>query len=408
MQCRHCEGKNLIPFADLGSAPPTNAYLRETQLKAPEKWYPLKVFACSTCWLVQNEDYASREEIFASDYAYFSSYSSTWLKHCEQYVTQMCERFQLGPKSLVGEIASNDGYLLQYFQTRSIPCYGVEPTESTAEAARAKNILVFGEFFGREFAKKHRQAGYTSDLLIANNVLAHVPDINDFSAGFAELLKPQGVATFEFPHLYRLVQENQFDTLYHEHYSYLSLSSVKRIFEKNGLSIFDVEEISTHGGSLRVFAQRTESGSHATTERFKHLLAQEQEKGLQTLSFYAGFQSKITEVKRQFLSFLLEAAKRQEKVAAYGAAAKGNTLLNFSGVRPDLLAYVVDRNPSKQGRYLPGSRIPILNEDHLKNDQPKWIVILPWNLRGEISTQLAYARDWGAQFVTAVPSLTVF
>lgn len=408
MQCRHCQETAAIPFADLGSAPPSNAYLSAQHLQAPEKWYPLKVFACASCWLVQTEDYASREEMFASDYAYFSSYSSTWLKHCERYVTEMSQGFQLGPRSLVGEIASNDGYLLQYFQARDIPCYGIEPTESTAAVARDKKIEVFSEFFGRDFAKKHREAGFAADLLIANNVLAHVPDINDFTSGFTELLKPQGIATFEFPHLYRLVQENQFDTLYHEHYSYLSLSVVKRIFERNGLAVFDVEELPTHGGSLRVYAQRKRTGRHAVTERLRQLLAKEQSQGLQTQAFYSGFQAKISTVKQQFLAFLLKAAERGEKVVGYGAAAKGNTLLNFSGVRSDLLSYVVDRNPSKQGRYLPGSRIPILSEDRLKEDRPQWIVIFPWNLRDEIVKQLAYARAWGAQFVTAVPALAIF
>ncbi|HSW70958.1 MAG TPA: class I SAM-dependent methyltransferase [Gammaproteobacteria bacterium] len=408
MKCRHCQGDDGVSFADLGSSPPSNAYLHKQDLQAVEKWYPLKVFACSSCWLVQTEDYASREEIFAADYAYFSSYSSTWLKHCEHYVENMLRRFQLGPQSQVGEVASNDGYLLQYFQAKGIPCYGIEPTESTAKAAREKKIQVFGEFFGRAFAQKHQKSGYAADLLIANNVLAHVPDINDFISGFTELLKPQGAATFEFHYLSRLVQENQFDTLYHEHYSYLSLNAVKRICERNGLTVFDVEELPTHGGSLRVYAQRADTGQRPATPGLQRLLDQEQQQGLQTKTFYENFQTKITAVKQQFLSFLLNAAARQEKVVAYGAAAKGNTLLNFAGVRPDLLAYVVDRNPSKQGRYLPGSRIPILSEENLKRDKPQWIVILPWNLREEIATQLAYAREWGAQFVTAIPSLTYF
>lgn len=408
MKCRHCQGVDRVPFADLGSAPPTNAYLTEDKLQGPEKWYPLKVFACPACWLVQTEDYASREEIFPSDYAYFSSYSTTWLKHCEVYATEMIRRFHLGPQSRVGEIASNDGYLLQYFQAKGIPCYGVEPTESTAKAAREKNLEVFGDFFGLAFSKKLLQEGYAADLLIANNVLAHVPDINDFVSGFAQLLKPQGVATFEFPHLQRLVKENQFDTIYHEHYSYLSLSAVKTIFNRNGLAVFDVEEISTHGGSLRVYAQRKDCGQHAETERLRSLLQQEQSLGMLSPDFYTRFQAKISAVKQQLLNFLLTAAARGETVAGYGAAAKGNTLLNFSGVRPDLLPYVVDRNPSKQGRYLPGSRIPIYSENELKKDRPKWIMILPWNLREEISAQLAYAREWGAQFVTAVPSLSIF
>lgn len=320
----------------------------------------------------------------------------------------MIERFKLGPNSMVGEIASNDGYLLQFFQEKGIPCYGVEPTESTATVAINKNLTVFMEFFGVDFAKKLVKNNYGADLLIANNVLAHVPNINDFVSGFSLLLNPEGVATFEFPHLYRLMTESQFDTIYHEHFSYLSLSAVKRIFEKNGLSVFDVEELPTHGGSLRVFAQRIDTGKQPISQRVAELLNLESNAGMANLSFYAGFQNRITDIKQQFLKFLLEAQSKQEKVVGYGAAAKGNTLLNFSGVRPDLLAYVVDRNPAKQHKYLPGSRIPIVAENQLSLDKPHWIVILPWNLRDEIAAQLAYVRDWGAKFVTAIPSLAIF
>lgn len=408
MKCRHCQGENHLPFADLGSAPPSNAYLTEKMLHSPEKWYPLRVFVCTSCWLVQTEDYADREEFFSPEYAYFSSFSTSWLKHCEEYARRMIQSFHLDSESQVGEIASNDGYLLQYFQAKAIPCYGVEPTESTALVAREKQIKVFGEFFGMDFARKLLKMGYAADLLIANNVLAHVPDINDFVSGFSILLKPQGVATFEFPHLSRLVNKIQFDTIYHEHYSYLSLSAVKTIFERNGLVLFDVEELPTHGGSLRVYAQRKDSGTHASTLRLQSVLKQEQRFGMMQLSFYSSFQSKIISIKQDFLRFLLGACERDERVVAYGAAAKGNTLLNFSGVRPDLLPYVIDKNPSKQGKYLPGSRIPVFSEKILKEDKPKWIVILPWNLREEIAAQLSYVREWGAQFVTVVPTLTFF
>jgi len=408
MKCRHCQGKLDLSFADLCSAPPSNAYLTTEDLNRCEKWYPLRVFVCSSCWLVQTEDYAGREELFSAEYAYFSSYSSSWLTHCEDYVNAVIQRFHLGPQSRVGEIASNDGYLLQYFQQQRIPCYGIEPTEGTAKVAREKNIQVFGEFFGRAFAQKLAQEGYEADLLIANNVLAHVPDINDFVGGFAALLKSQGVATFEFPHLYRLVQGKQFDTIYHEHYSYLSLSAVKKIFDENGLAVFDVEELSTHGGSLRVYAQLKNTGRYAATERLKQVLGQEQRQGMLASDFYTDFQASIAEIKQALLQFLLVAKERKELVVGYGAAAKGNTLLNYSGVRSDLLSYVVDKNPAKQGKYLPGSRIPIRSEIDLKNDKPRWIVILPWNLREEIATQLAYAQDWGAQFVTFIPSLAVF
>lgn len=408
MKCRHCFNSLDIPMANLGSAPPSNAYLTEKNLNAPEKWYPLKVSICSHCWLAQTDDYAGREEIFSAEYAYFSSYSSSWLAHCKQYALDMIQRFHLSSTSMIGEIASNDGYLLQYFQENNIPCFGVEPTQSTAAAAIKKNINVFIEFFGVSFAKELIKNSYQADLLIANNVLAHVPDINDFVAGFALLLTTNGVATFEFPYLYRLMNESQFDTIYHEHFSYLSLSAVKRIFEKNGLTVFDVQELSTHGGSLRVFAQRTDTGQHLISAKVHELLKHEDDIGMSKASFYAGFQHRIADIKKQFLKFLLDANLKQETVVAYGAAAKGNTLLNFSGVREDLLSYVVDRNPAKQGKYLPGSRIPVVAEEQLKLDKPKWILILPWNLKDEIAEQLSYARDWGAKFVTAIPSIEVF
>lgn len=407
MKCRHCLTDLAIPFANLGSAPPSNAYLTTENLSAPEKWYPLKVSICSNCWLAQTDDYAGREELFSPEYAYFSSYSSSWLEHSKKYAVAMIERFNLGPNSMVGEIASNDGYLLQFFQEKGIPCFGVEPTESTAKVALQKNLTIFMQFFGVEFAQELLKNRYGSDLLIANNVLAHVPHINDFVAGFPCLLNPQGVATFEFPHLYRLVTESQFDTIYHEHFSYLSLHAVKRIFESNGLKIFDVEELPTHGGSLRVFAERADTGQYPVSDRVAALLQLERDAGMVNTSFYTGFQHQITDIKQQFLKFLLDAQLRQEKVVGYGAAAKGNTLLNYSGVRPDLLSYVIDRNPAKQGKYLPGSRIPVMSEEQLMIDKPKWIVILPWNLRDEIVQQLSYAREWGAKFITAIPSLAI-
>ncbi len=407
MNCRHCDTKLEISFANLGSAPPSNAYLTEKDLTAFEKYYPLNVMVCTHCWLVQTEDYANREELFSAVYAYFSSFSSSWLEHSRNYALAMIKRFKLNSQSRVGEIAANDGYLLQYFQKENIPCYGVEPTESTAQAARAQNLTIFSDFFGVDLAKTLVQKNYAADLLAANNVLAHVPDINDFVAGFSVLLKPNGVATFEFPHLYQLVKESQFDTIYHEHFSYLSLSAVMRIFDRNGLCVFDVEQLATHGGSLRVFAQRKDSGTHAIEDRVEQLLALEQQAGIVNASFYQSFQHRMVEIKRQFLLFLLAAQARNEIVVGYGAAAKGNTLLNFSGIRADLLAYVVDRNPSKQNKFLPGSHIPIKMEEQLRQDKPHWIVILPWNLKEEIMTQLSYTRDWGAKFVTAIPTLTV-
>lgn len=408
MKCRHCQSELDILLADLGSSPPSNAYLSAEGLRAPEKWYPLRVLLCPGCWLAQTEDYAGRNELFSADYAYFSSFSSSWLDQCKAYASMVSERFALGAGSRVAEIAANDGYLLQFFRDKGIPCFGVEPTASTAAVARAKGIQIFEDFFGAQLGQRLAAEGYPADLIVANNVLAHVPDINDFVAGFSLLLKPGGVATFEFPHLYRLVTGLQFDTIYHEHFSYLSLMATTRIFEANGLGVFDVEELPTHGGSLRVYAQGLDSGKHPTSERVRNMLALESAAGMASAAFYAGFQDQVIGIKHQLLSFLLSARERGEKVVAYGAAAKGNTLLNFSGVRDDLLAYVMDKNPAKQGKYLPCSRIPIVAEDRLAVDRPPWILILPWNIRDEVAAQLAYARQWGARFVTAVPRLTTY
>lgn len=407
MKCRHCGTELRLPFLDLGSAPPSNAYLSEAALRGPETWYPLRVLVCESCWLVQTEDHAGREQLFDADYAYFSSFSSSWLAHAKAYVQAMHERFKLGALSNVVEVAANDGYLLQYVKQVGIPCYGVEPTTSTAEAARKLGIDIVERFFGVALARELVAAGRSADLTAANNVLAHVPDINDFVGGFAILLKEQGVSTFEFPHLLRMVQECQFDTAYHEHYSYLSLTAVQRVFAANGLKVFDVQELTTHGGSLRVFAQRADSGKHIVTPAVAEMLAREQKAGVTTPGFYSGFQNEAERIKRELLEFLLQAKKEGRKVGAYGAAAKGNTLMNFAGVRPDLLPYVVDLNPAKQDKYMPGSRIPIVSEAHLKADRPDLVLILPWNLRTEITAQLSYIREWGGRFVTAVPRLTV-
>ncbi len=407
MKCRHCSAELHRTFIDLGSAPPSNAYLTDITLHAPEKWYPLKVLVCEQCWLVQTEDFASAGDLFDAEYAYFSGFSSSWLKHSERYVETVSERFNLGEQSHVVEVAANDGYLLQYVLDRGIPCTGIEPTASTAAVARTKGIPVIEEFFGLALAKEMVAQGKGADLIVANNVLAHVPDINDFVAGFACLLKPSGVSTFEFPHLLRLVEHNQFDTIYHEHFSYLSLSAVDRIFGKNGLSVFDVEEVSTHGGSLRVFAQRTDTGAQMQTERVEQLLQTEAEFGMLTTDFYSEFRARANNVKYGILSFLLQARREGKRVAAYGAAAKGNTLMNYAGIRGDLIEFVVDRNPAKQGKFMPGSRIPIVSEGMLSEVKPDYIIVLPWNLKAEISLQLNYARAWGAQFVTAVPELRI-
>lgn len=407
MKCRHCGTPLELVFADLGSAPPSNAYLTREGLTAPETWYPLRVLVCTACWLVQTEDHAGREELFAHDYAYFSSTSAGWLAHSRKYVGEMIARFGLGSESMAVEVAANDGYLLQYVKQAGVPCYGVEPTASTAAAAREKGIEIEQSFFGAALAARLAAEGRQADLTAANNVLAHVPDINDFVSGFAALLKPQGVSTFEFPHLMKLVAENQFDTIYHEHYSYLSLTAVARIFEKNGLSLFDVEELPTHGGSLRAFAQRADSGKHGKTARLAVCLEAEQRAGVESEAFYAGFQKRAEKVKDDFTAFLIDAKYKGLKVGAYGAAAKGNTLMNFAGTRPDLVPYVVDKAVAKQGRFMPGSRIPIVAPGHLDADKPDIIVILPWNIREEVMTQLSHARSWGAKFVTAVPEMRV-
>jgi SAM-dependent methyltransferase len=407
MICRHCGAELGLPLIDLGSAPPSNAYLTEVTLRKPERWFPLRVLVCTECWLAQTEDYAGADELFAADYAYFSSFSTSWLAHAERYVADMKARFALNASSQVVEVAANDGYLLQYVMARGIPCVGIEPTSGTAAAARARGIDIVEDFFGVRLARNLVLQGRAADLTAANNVLAHVPDINDFVAGFAQLLKPAGVATFEFPHLLKMIRESQFDTIYHEHFSYLSLTAVLRIFERNGLAVFDVEHLPTHGGSLRVYAQRSDTGTREISGRVTQLATEEIDAGIKTARPYASFQTKAKRVKNDFLAFLIDAGNSGKTVVAYGAAAKGNTLMNYAGIRPDLIKFVVDRNPAKQGRYMPGSRIPIVAEDRLKTERPDYVVILPWNLRQEVMTQLQYISEWGGRFVTAVPSLTV-
>ena len=407
MKCRHCGAELRLQAIDLGAAPPSNAYLSAEQLDAPETTYPLRVMVCEQCWLVQTRDFAQAHELFSNDYAYFSSYSTSWLQHAERYVTDMVARFGLGREAHVVEVASNDGYLLQYVRALGIPCTGIEPTASTARAARDKGIETVEEFFGVQLASRLTAQGKQADLMAANNVLAHVPDINDFLRGFAMLLKPAGVATFEFPHLLRLIAENQFDTVYHEHYSYLSLTAVDRIFAANGLRVFDVEELPTHGGSLRVYAQRSSSTQYERSPRVADMLAREARAGLASAAAYRELQVRAEAVKDDFLSFLIDAKRSGKRVVGYGAAAKGNTLMNFAGCRRDLLPYVVDRNPAKQGKFMPGSRIPILGEDRIDEDRPDYVVILPWNLKSEVTAQLDRVRQWGCRFVTAVPSLEI-
>lgn len=407
MKCRHCGTELRLQFLNLGSAPPANAYLSPEQLQEPETWLPLRLLVCEACWLVQTEDYARRESFFTKDYAYFSSYSTSWLEHARRYVAMAISRFGLGPVSCVAEVGANDGYLLQYVQAASIPCYGIEPTAGTARAARAKGIDIIEEFFGQRLASELASAGRRADLIVANNVLAHVPDINDFVSGIQCLIKETGVVTFEFPHLMGMVEKSQFDITYHEHFSYPSLTAVTRILGHHGLTVFDVEELPTQGGSLRVYAQRTEAGRHVRTTTVDGMLRREGMAHICEPEFYAGFQAKAEKVKNDLLAFLLRAKHEGVSVAGYGAAAKGNTLLNFAGIRQDLLPYVVDRNPAKQGKFLPGTRIPIVKESWLREYQPQRILIMPWNLKDEVMEQLRYVRDWGGMFVTAVPEVLV-
>ena len=407
MNCRHCNATLDKVVIDLGHQPPSNAYLSAAQVEEPEVHAPLKLFVCDRCWLVQLPAHHSADQLFTADYAYFSSVSTTWVEHARRYVAAMTERFDLNADSLVVEIASNDGYLLQFVSAAGIACLGIEPTASTAAAARAKGIesleLFFGADVGQQLATERRPA----DLIAANNVLAHVPDINDFVAGFRALLAPEGVATFEFPHLMRLIDGGQFDTIYHEHYSYLSLHTVRTIFAAQGLRVFDVEEVPTHGGSLRVFACRDEARLHMETPRVAELLSREREAGVQTLAYYADLKTRAERVKLDLLAFLIEQKRAGHTVAAYGAAAKGNTLLNYAGVRPDLLAFVCDAAPSKQGRFLPGSHIPILPPEALADRRPDFVLILPWNINAEVVATQAHIRDWGGHFVVAVPRLEI-
>ncbi|ROL85735.1 class I SAM-dependent methyltransferase [Pseudomonas chlororaphis] len=405
MNCRGCGTPLRLPLIDLGTSPPSNAYLRVEQLEQAEQWVPLKVQVCQACWLVQTEDYTRADSLFDADYAYFSSFSSTWLKHAERYVAEMVERFALGADSRVVEVAANDGYLLQYVAKRGIACLGVEPTHSTAQAARQKGLEIRELFFGREVARQLREEGWAADLMAANNVLAHVPDINDFLGGFACLLKPTGVATFEFPQLLTLMAGQQFDTLYHEHYSYLSLTAVQTLCERNGLEVFDVSQLPTHGGSLRVFVQRKDGERRAVQPAVQQQLQTEFDAGVKTPEFYATLAPAAERIKHDLLRFLLQAKAEGKRVVGYGAAAKGNTLLNYAGIKPDLLTWVADASPHKQGKFLPGSRIAVVAPERIDSERPDYVLVLPWNLLSEVSEQLAHVRQWGGRFVIAVPEL---
>jgi 2-polyprenyl-3-methyl-5-hydroxy-6-metoxy-1,4-benzoquinol methylase len=408
MNCRFCSAHLKNEFVDLGFSPPSNSFLKTEQLNQPEVYFPLRIMVCDTCYLVQIDEFAKHNEIFNSEYAYFSSFSKSWLAHAESYVNMMINKFSFDTNSQVIEIASNDGYLLQYFKRKNIPVLGIEPTANTAAAAKEKGIESVIDFFGVKLATTLSSRNTKADLLIGNNVLAHVPDINDFVGGMKIILKEKGVITMEFPHLLQLIDKNQFDTIYHEHFSYLSLNTVKQIFNKNGLELFDVEEIPTHGGSLRIYAKHHLDTSKTISKNVQLVLHKEVNFGLSSLTIYKNFQEKTDKAKNDLLEFLVRSKKEGKKIAAYGAAAKGCTLLNYAGIRKDLIQYVVDASPHKQGKYLPGVHIPILNEEIIKKTKPDYIVILPWNLRNEISAQLNYIKEWGGKFVTAVPTIEIF
>ena len=407
MNCRFCQTSLTHVFIDLINSPASNSFLTADQLNEPETFYPLKVYTCPTCFLVQVDEYKKSAAIFDSDYAYFSSFSISWLAHSKQYVEQITERFGLNQASQVIEIASNDGYLLQYFVEKGIPVLGIEPTANTAAVAIEKGVPSIIRFFGRELARELVEQGTQADLLLGNNVLAHVPDIVDFVGGMRIVLKPTGMVTMEFPHLLQLVENNQFDTIYHEHFSYLSFTTVQRIFASQGLTLFDVEELPTHGGSLRIYARHANNEALPETPRVAAMLEKEAQTGLTDMRYYEGFQPRALKVKLDLINFLLEQKRAGKTVAAYGAAAKGNTLLNYCGIKHDLIDFVVDANPNKQNKFLPASHIPVMAETVLKERKPDFVLILPWNLKDEITNQLAYIRDWGGQFVVPIPSVTM-
>ena len=408
MQCRFCKTELTHDFIDLVNSPASNSFLTAQQLNEPETYYPLKVYTCHKCFLVQVDEYKKSDAIFDSNYLYFSSYSTSWLKHAKAYTEMMTKRFGYTKDSLVIEVASNDGYLLQYFHQNNIPVLGIEPTANTAEAAKKKGVESVVDFFGVRLAKELVAKNSKADLLLGNNVLAHVPDIVDFVAGMKIILKEQGVVTMEFPHLMQLVDNNQFDTIYHEHFSYLSFTTVKQIFESQGLEMFDVDQITTHGGSLRIYAKHKKDTTKEISANVKAVLDMEGAKGMNGLDYYNGFQEKAMRVKLDLLSFLIQQKNAGKKVAAYGAAAKGNTLLNFCGVKNDLIDFVVDANPHKQNKFLPASHIPVMNEQYLKDAKPDYVIILPWNLKEEITQQLSYIREWGGKFVVPIPSVQSF
>lgn len=407
MNCRFCKAPLEHIFIDLNNSPASNSFLTKEELNEPEVFYPLKVYTCTNCFLVQVDEYKKNDAIFNKDYVYFSSYSKDWLTHSKNYVDKMIERFGFNLQSSVTEIASNDGYLLQYFKEKNIPVLGIEPTVNTAKVAMDKGIETVVDFFGVRLAKELAGKNKRADLLLGNNVLAHVPDIVDFVNGMKILLKETGIITMEFPHLLQLINNNQFDTIYHEHFSYLSFYTVKKIFESVGLKLFDVEELSTHGGSLRIYATHQDNNEQEITDKVQLLLDKEFSYGIDTIECYNGFTQKVFKAKIQLLEFLINQKKQNKKVVAYGAAAKGNTLLNYCGIKNDLIDFVVDANPHKQNKFLPASHIPVVDENEIKKVKPDYVLILPWNLKSEITAQLDYIKDWGGKFVIPIPEIEI-
>lgn len=405
--CRFCGEELKVNFVDLGMSPICNDLIKPEQLNHMEPFYPLHAFVCEKCFLVQIEEYVSPKEIF-NDYTYFSSYSDSWLKHAKAYADKMTNLLGLNENSKVVELASNDGYLLQYFVEKKIPVMGIEPAANVAEFAMKKGINTLVKFFGAETAKEAAERFGKADLLLGNNVLAHVPNINDFVSGMKILLKPQGTITMEFPHLMRLMEQNQFDTIYHEHFSYLSLIAVEKVFAYHGLELFDVEELPTHGGSLRIYAKHMEDNTRTVSENIVNLRNRELNAGFNKTEIYSEFEEKVKDTKRKILDFLIKAKAENKTIAGYGAPGKGNTLLNYCGIRTDFVDYTVDRSPHKQGHYLPGTLIPIYDPAKIKETKPDYIFILPWNLKDEIMNQLSYVREWGAKFVVPIPEVKVF
>ena len=407
LRCRFCNSRLQTTFVDLGMSPLCESFLRADQLDRMEPFYPLHVYVCENCLLVQLGEYVPPKEIF-EEYAYFSSFSDSWVRHAEEYTEKIIGRFGIDARWKVVELASNDGYLLQHFVRKNIPCMGIEPAKNVARVAIERGITTIPRFFGAALARELSETHGLADLLIGNNVLAHVPDLNDFVEGMKILLSPDGLITMEFPHLLRLMKGNEFDTIYHEHFSYFSFLTVNNIFEKHGLRLFDIEELPSHGGSLRIYAQHAEGGTREISEKVFGLRSEESASGLDRLETYGSFKESVYETKRRFLGFLIEAKRNGKSIVNYGAPGKGNTLLNYCGVRLDFIDYAVDRNPYKQGRYTPGTHIPIFPPEKILETKPDFIVIIPWNLRKEISRQLSFTAEWGAQLVVPIPQLEVF